>query len=201
MDKNGNVRVQIGKDANGNFNFIVIGEDGKTALYDQDGIKAAGIPNGLIVNDMVSNNANISGNKLDIDSVIEKINEDGSTTINSNKIFIDEENQTLGASFKQIKKSIENIEDSKMYRLEIVSSNGILFKNNNISTVLSARVWSWDEDVTDTLPESAFKWSRISDDKSSDEYWNREYGNGKKSIVITRDDVDGNASFVCDLDL
>lgn len=201
LDKNGNVRVQIGKDANGNFNFIVIGEDGKTALYDQDGIKAAGIPNGLIVNDMVSNNANISGNKLDIDSVIEKINEDGSTTINSNKIFIDEENQTLGASFKQIKKSIENIEDSKMYRLEIISSNGILFKNNNISTVLSARVWSWDEDVTDTLPESAFKWSRISDNKSSDEYWNKEYGIGKKSIVITKDDVDGNASFVCDLDL
>lgn len=201
LDSDGKVRVQIGRDAKGNFNFIVVGKDGKTTLYDQDGIKAAGVPDGLIVNKMVADNANISGSKLDIDSVVKRINEDGTTTINSNKIYIDEENQTLGVSFKQIKQSISNIEDSKMYRLEIVSSNGILFKNNNISTILSARVWSWDDDVTDTLPESAFIWSRISDDKDADEYWNKEYGIGKKKIVITKDDVDGNASFVCDLDL
>lgn len=34
-DADGNVRVQIGQDGNGDFNFIVRGEDGKTAMFDE----------------------------------------------------------------------------------------------------------------------------------------------------------------------
>lgn len=108
LDKDGKVRVQIGKDAKGNFNFLVVGADGKTTLYDQDGIKASGVPDGLIVDKMVADSANISGSKLNINSVVDKINEDGTTSINSNKIWIDEENQSLGASFTQIKTNVNN---------------------------------------------------------------------------------------------
>ena len=101
-DKNGKVRLQVGKDAKGNFNFIVFGEDGSTAIYDQNGITKKAVPDGLIVDQMVAGNANISGSKLDINSVIDKINEDGSPTIKSSKIWVDEENQSLGASFNQV---------------------------------------------------------------------------------------------------
>lgn len=37
-DDDGNVRVQIGQDSNGDFNFIVRGSDGTTALFNENGI-------------------------------------------------------------------------------------------------------------------------------------------------------------------
>ena len=43
------------------------------------------------------------------------------------------------------------IEEQKMLRLVIISSNGNIFKNGNVKTLLSAKVYSWDEDITDTL--------------------------------------------------
>ena len=110
LDQDGNVRVQIGKDAKGNFNFIVRSADGKTTLYDQDGIKASGVPDGLIIDKMVSDNANIAGSKLDINSVVERLNDDGTQSIKSNKIWIDEENQSLGASFKEVKSKLNNLQ-------------------------------------------------------------------------------------------
>ena len=55
---------------------------------------------------MVADNANIQGKKLDINSVIDKINEDGSKTIKSSKIWIDEENQSLGAKFTQVNQTL-----------------------------------------------------------------------------------------------
>ena len=107
-DGNGKVRLQIGKDGQGNFNFVVFGEDGTTAIYDENGIHEGAIPDGIIRDDMVADNAGIQGSKLDIDSVIDTINEDGTRTISSSKIWIDEENQSLGASFDQIKQSVDN---------------------------------------------------------------------------------------------
>jgi hypothetical protein len=52
-DANGNVRVQIGQDGNNNFNFIVRGVDGTTAIFDSTGIKKEGIPENTIVNQMI----------------------------------------------------------------------------------------------------------------------------------------------------
>ncbi len=105
-DKNNKVRLQVGQDAQGNFNFIVFGEDGTTAIYDENGITSKAVPDGLIVDGMVADDANIAGSKLNIDSVVEKINEDGSKNINSSKIWIDDENQSLGAKFTNIENSI-----------------------------------------------------------------------------------------------
>lgn len=151
LDKDGKVRVQIGKDAKGNFNFLVMGADGKTTLYDQDGIKASGVPDGLIVDKMVADNANIAGSKLDINSVVDRLNNDGTQSIKSNKIWIDEENQTLGASFKEVKSKLNNLQIGTVnlirnaktmryaqYALTSLSSNSLFSVSNsqlNISSV------------------------------------------------------------------
>ena len=190
-------RVQIGKDSEGDYNIYIWDKSGNL-MFDPLGLTDKGVTREVIDNSNVKENAGIAGSKLDIDSVVTEINE-GSTTIKSSKIWLDEDNQSFNMSFKEMKESISTIEEAKMYRLEIISSNGILFKNNNISTVLFARVWSWDDDVTDQLPESAFIWTRTSDNESADEYWNQEYGIGKKQLVITTDDVDNNATFSCEL--
>lgn len=93
-DKSGTVRVQLGRDASGNFTFVLYDSTGKGVLIDADGIKPASVPNGLIVNDMVSDTANIAGSKIDIDSVVESIN-NGSKTITMAKIYLDSDNGTL----------------------------------------------------------------------------------------------------------
>lgn len=109
-DKNGKVRIQIGKDAQGNFTFALFSQDGVGVLIDETGIKSGAVPDGLIVNDMVADNANISGGKLDISSVISSIN-NNENTLNSSKIKFDDTNQTLDIAFNQLKSKVETIEN------------------------------------------------------------------------------------------
>ena len=109
-DKNGKVRIQIGKDASGNFTFALFSQDGVGVLIDENGIKAGAVPDGLIVNDMVADNANISGSKLDINSVINSIN-NGTTVIKGTRIQLDEQGQSLQVAFSQLKNKVETIEN------------------------------------------------------------------------------------------
>lgn len=106
-DEAGNVRIQIGKDATGDFTFALYGADGQGQLINQNGITASAISDGLIVNDMVADNANISGSKLDIDSVITEVN--GSTkTIKSSKIYFDDKKQSLDVVFNRLDTTVNN---------------------------------------------------------------------------------------------
>lgn len=89
VDNNRNIRCELGViENNSNYGFIVRGADGETILIDHNGVHNAGITDGAIDNRKVSENANISGKKLDIDSVIRTINEDGSITIEGTKIQV-----------------------------------------------------------------------------------------------------------------
>ena len=103
------------------------------------------------------------------------------------------------ASVEEQTNRIDNIEEQKMYRLVISSSNGNIFKNGNISTVLTATVFSWDKDVTDELDDNQFIWTRVSSDSEADKAWNLAHFGGTKSITITNDDVKARATFYCDL--
>lgn len=103
------------------------------------------------------------------------------------------------ASVEEQTNRIDNIEEQKMYRLVISSSNGNIFKNGNISTVLTATVFSWDKDVTDELDDNQFIWTRVSSDTEADKDWNSAHFGGTKSITITNDDVKARATFYCDL--
>ena len=109
-DKNNKVRIQIGKDAQGNFTFALFSQDGVGVLIDETGIKSGAVPDGLIVNDMVSDSANISGSKLDINSVISSIN-NGTTVIKGTRIQLDEQGQSLQVAFSQLKSKVETIEN------------------------------------------------------------------------------------------
>ena len=143
-DKNGNVRIQIGKDASGDFTFILYGEDGQGQLINQNGITASAISDGLIVNDMVSDHAAISGGKLDISSVITEINSDNSTTIKSSKIYLNEQAQSLEVAFNSLKTQVDTIQEETIQGdltaiVEQVQSNTskIEVNKNSINTLIS----------------------------------------------------------------
>ena len=142
-DKNNKVRIQIGKDAQGNFTFCLFSQDGVGVLIDESGIKSGAVPNGLIVNDMVSDNANISGGKLDISSVISSIN-NNENTLSSSKIKFDDTEQTLDIAFNQLKTKVETIENVTIDGdlssvMEQVSSNttDISVMQGQISSLIS----------------------------------------------------------------
>ena len=143
-DKNGNVRIQIGKDATGDFTFILYGEDGQGQIINQNGITATAIGDGLIVNDMINNNANISGDKLNISSVITNINNDNSTTIQSSKVYLDGQKQSLEVAFNSLKTQVDTIQDVTISGdltavIEQVQTNTTKIEANasSISTLIS----------------------------------------------------------------
>lgn len=124
-DENDKVRIQIGKDKQGNFTFCLFDKDGKGILIDEKGIKENAIGDGLIVDDMINDNANISGGKLDISSVISEINEDGTTTLKGSKIKLDNEAQTLDVSFAKMKtKTNENTSSISTLTTDLTVANG-----------------------------------------------------------------------------
>lgn len=86
-------RVSLG-DVNNDgtiYGLRVRGADGNTILYDENGVYREGITDGSINNDKIGDDANIDGGKLNIHSVIDNINKDGTGTIHGTKIDIDGE--------------------------------------------------------------------------------------------------------------
>lgn len=88
-------------------------------------------------------------------------------------------------------------EDS--YSVEIVSSQGNIFKNGQIGTTLYAYVKRGAEDITNQINASNFKWTRSSADAASDAIWNSEHAGGVKAIAVTSEDVHIRATFSCEI--
>lgn len=96
-DNHGNVYIQIGTDAQ-NKHSLIIKDNNGNVLLNGDGITKNAITDELIVSNMIKKKDTdyngISGDCLDIDSVITQIN-NGTATIKSSQIYFDEEEQSL----------------------------------------------------------------------------------------------------------
>lgn len=117
----------------------------------------------------------------------------------SNPVLYFDRDQLIIKPLEEITQKVEDIENTKMYRLVIVSDNGAVFKNGSIDTNLRAIVYSWDDDVTDQLDDNQFIWTRVSADEEADQAWNSAHAGGTKSIHVTAEDVYVRATFYCDL--
>ncbi|WP_419724693.1 phage tail protein [Terrisporobacter petrolearius] len=101
------VRVQIGKDGANDYSMSVWDTQGNI-MFDARGMTQDAIKSQIIRNDMVSPNANINGSKLNINSVINEVNEKGTTTLKSSKIKFDDINQTLDVAFSSLKSTADD---------------------------------------------------------------------------------------------
>ena len=166
-DANGNVRIQIGKDNNGDFTFALYGEDGVGQLINQNGITASAIEDGLIVNEMVSENAAIAGNKLDIHSVVEEIN-DSSTTIKSSKIIFDDLGQTLDVAFNTLESKIENsgVPDEVLEQINTNTTN-IGVAQGQINTLISNTTITKENGETISMKDDYSSFKQTVDGMSS----------------------------------
>ena len=110
-DANGVVRLQAGKDASGNFAFALFDETGKGILIDAAGVQKGAIADGVVVDSMVSDNANIAASKLDIDSLFKEIN-NSAQVIKSSRIWFDDSGQNLNQAYSQISKNITTVQET-----------------------------------------------------------------------------------------
>lgn len=109
-DKNNKVRIQMGQDATGNFNFILRGEDGTTTLIDHTGIKEKAIADNLIKENMVAADA-IGEKQINYSSLITGLNKDTNTQlIKASKVAIDLTGQSLEVAFNSLKSNVDNIQ-------------------------------------------------------------------------------------------
>lgn len=107
-DKNNKVRIQMGQDAKGNFNFILRGEDGTTTLIDHTGIKEKAIADNLIKGNMVATDA-IGEKQINYSSLIIGLNKDTNTQlIKASKVAIDFVGQSLEVAFNSLKNQADN---------------------------------------------------------------------------------------------
>lgn len=135
-DADGNIRVQIGMDGNGNFNFVVKNGD-KAALFDENGITQTGIPDNTILGDMIDN-ATITKDKLGF-NIIEP-NEQGGLDITN--IYDGKGNQWWGIEKTSITNDytnqIKNVTDTLIGEIETKVSNTQYLKDQeSIQTAFS----------------------------------------------------------------
>ena len=94
---------------------------------------------------------------------------------------------------------VDDVKKDIVYKVEIISSEGLTFKSGNARTVLEARVYHGAKDVTDTIDANRFRWKKRSSNPEDDERWNSAHFGGTKTIEITPDDVYVRATFSCDI--
>lgn len=89
--------------------------------------------------------------------------------------------------------------NGKLYKLEMLSTNGNIIKDKRFSTELYPVLYSNNTDITNTTEAKYFKWTRISGkteaDQIADAEWNLRWATGAKLVPITCEDVNRRAMF------
>lgn len=98
-----------------------------------------------------------------------------------------------------LKRPSFNLRGKSAYKIDIVSSNGLIFRPESRDTVLKARVWLGDVEVTESLMTSQFRWIRTSNDTAADSVWNQNHYVGYKEVTITPADFFARADFKCEI--
>lgn len=134
------VRVQIGKDASGDYNMYIWDSEGNL-MFDAAGLTEDGIKRAIIRNDMIANDANIDASKININSVITAIN-NGVTKIESSSILYN--GKQLNVAFNELETGLQDYTNQKTQEaidnIQIGGRN--LASKNNIGKWISG----WVED-------------------------------------------------------
>ena len=103
-----------------------------------------------------------------------------------------------GGTEEETMTCIQRAEGTSPYLVRIDSSNGNIFRNGEIVTTLSAKVFHGENEVTKDIVPGRFLWTRVSSDEQKDQEWNRDMDTKRsKEIIITKEDVWRRATFFC----
>ncbi|MHB8962962.1 MAG: phage tail spike protein [Saccharofermentanales bacterium] len=94
---------------------------------------------------------------------------------------------------------LTEIENNVTYKVDIISSSGMVCNLDTWVSTLSAIVYQGKNDVTAALDASRFKWTRASRDTAGDDAWNTAHFGGTKSIGISHADAVIKSTFKCEI--
>ena len=93
-------------------------------------------------------------------------------------------------------------DDGISFTVQIISSNGDVFRFPDVDTVLTCLVFRNFDEITSKLDDSRFRWKRNTGNATDDEKWNTSSkAIGHKSVSITSEDCIGRTVFDCEVDL
>lgn len=98
------------------------------------------------------------------------------------------------STIKNFREMQEQMDENINYTVSIDSSNGLVFKNGDIESVLTVKVWKGNEDITDQFTDTQFCWTRVSKDSQGDILWNATH-KYTKTVTITEKDIPMKAIF------
>ena len=152
-DANNTPRVQIGKDGQGNFNYYLWDASGNL-IWSPDGITADGVPDGLIVNSMVANNAAIDGSKLNIRSVARELTDDGTLSVDASHVVMNE--TTLEATYETMNTQIgQNTQATQTLQTQVREVQGQITQK------------VWQSDITEAVTPLGSSITQLSDQYTS----------------------------------
>ena len=79
--------------------------------------------------------------------------------------------------------------------MSIQSTDGVVFQNSNIATKLIANVSKMDITMTNRF---SYRWERVSKYGDTDVDWNKKHETASNELVIGIDDVNKEATFICE---
>ncbi|AXF35636.1 hypothetical protein NRS6134_21460 (plasmid) [Bacillus subtilis] len=106
--------------------------------------------------------------------------------------------QTIATTTQE---NLNEVKNNIVYKIDILSTNGTSFKNGLIDTTLVAVAFKGKDNITSSLPSSAFIWTKTNADGTPDDEWNQAHVGVGNTITITSEDVYSRATFQCDLDI
>lgn len=87
--------------------------------------------------------------------------------------------------------------ESGIYRIELLTETGYVFSPTNRTITIHAKLYRGTEDITSTIPEINYVWTRSSNNPGDDLVWNNERITGT-SLTVTYDSVArGNVVLTC----
>ena len=152
-DSNNTPRVQIGKDGQGNFNYYLWDASGNL-IWSPEGITADGVPDGLIVDSMVANDAAIDGSKLNIRSVARELTDDGTLSVDASRVVMNE--TTLEATYETMNTQIgENTQATQTLQTQVREVQGQITQK------------VWQSDITEAVTPLGNSITQLSDQYTS----------------------------------
>lgn len=113
-------------------------------------------------------------------------------------------NESAAAASLAVTVTAADISAAVNYDVEIESTNGTEFRvGQGTQTLLKAHVFRNDSEVTQDIPESWFRWRRVSlfpqPPPNDDATWNAAYASGYRQVNVSVDDVAAKATFFLDI--
>lgn len=104
--------------------------------------------------------------------------------------------------FSTLSEEVPGKDGENAISVQIFSNNGNIFRSGQCYTTMTVTVWRGDENITDQLDPSLFRWERTSNDPVADEAWNTSSkAIGQKTLELSPADVFGRAVFACHVEI